>query len=229
MLAVVHRSICHGTPLDLWRMTKASTPIAATVSIVSRRLSPLLTLDEPAVNVITSAESRLAAVSNDSRVRVESSKNMLHTVRPRKRRDLRVGPGVDLDHVLGEVEEAMDGVDTDLGDRPEMFHLCVPRPRRPSLRSPATQAAVDRSLASARSLAPAECAPRRSHRMVISATLPLDPRRRSRRGWSAGSCRRSRGGSAARGGHGRRARRVARRAAARSRRARRGRRAPSAR
>ena len=83
MLAVVQRDTCHGTPLDLWRITKASTPIAATVSIVSRRLSPLLTLDEPTVNVITSADSRFAAVSNDSRVRVESSKNRLQTVRPR--------------------------------------------------------------------------------------------------------------------------------------------------
>ena len=64
-------------------MTKASTPIAATVSIVSRRLSPLLTLEVPTLNVITSADSRLAAVSNDSRVRVESSKNRLHTVLPR--------------------------------------------------------------------------------------------------------------------------------------------------
>ena len=184
MLAVVQRSTCHGTPLDLWRMTKASTPIAATVSIVSRRLSPLLTLDEPAVNVITSADRRLAAVSNDSRVRVESSKNMLQTVRPRKRRHLRVGPGVDLDHVLGEIEEAVHGVDADLGDRAQVLH-------------------ADRA-------------------------TPVASRRpgRSRRGWSAGSCRRSRGGSAARGGRGRRARRVARRAAARSRRGRRARRAP---
>ena len=83
MLAVVQRDTCQGTPLDLWRITNASTPIAATVSIVSRRLSPLFTLDEPTVNVITSADSRLAAVSNDSRVRVESSKNRLQTVRPR--------------------------------------------------------------------------------------------------------------------------------------------------
>ncbi len=73
MLAVVQRLTCHGTPLDAWRMTKASTPIAATVSIVSRRLSPLLTLESLTVNVITSAERRLAAVSNESRVLVESS------------------------------------------------------------------------------------------------------------------------------------------------------------
>jgi hypothetical protein len=39
-------------------MTNASTPIAATVSMVSRRLSPLLTLESFTVNVITSAERR---------------------------------------------------------------------------------------------------------------------------------------------------------------------------
>ncbi len=64
-------------------MTKASTPIAAIVSIVSRRLSPLFTLDCATANVIVSADRRLAAVSKLSRVRVESSKNTLHTVLPR--------------------------------------------------------------------------------------------------------------------------------------------------
>ncbi len=51
----------------------ASTPMAQIVSTVSRRLSPLLTLDDATENVIVSADSRLAAVSKDSRVRVESS------------------------------------------------------------------------------------------------------------------------------------------------------------
>src|SRR6056297_3674638 len=63
-----------GAPLDLWRTTNASTPIAAIVSIVSRRLSPLLRLDCDTANVIVSADRRLAAVSKLSRVRVESSK-----------------------------------------------------------------------------------------------------------------------------------------------------------
>jgi hypothetical protein len=48
-------------------------PIASIVRTVSRRLSPLRTDDEPTVNVIVSADSRRAAVSNDRRVRVESS------------------------------------------------------------------------------------------------------------------------------------------------------------
>ncbi len=51
----------------------ASTPIASMVMTVSRRLSPLFTEDDPTVNVIVSADRRFAAVSNDRRVRVESS------------------------------------------------------------------------------------------------------------------------------------------------------------
>ena len=66
-----------------WRMTSASTPIAATVSTVSRSDSPFDT-DEPlALMLITSADSHLPAISNEERVRVESSKKRLTTVRPR--------------------------------------------------------------------------------------------------------------------------------------------------
>ena len=61
------------------------------VSIVSRKLSPLFTLDVDTLNVIVSADNRLAAVSNDSRVRVESSKNKLTTVLPRKAGTLGTG------------------------------------------------------------------------------------------------------------------------------------------
>ena len=78
------------------------------------------------MNVITSADSRLAAVSNDRRVRVESSKNRLQTVLPAQRRHLRVRPLVDLDHVVGEVEQAEHAVGADLGDRAEVLHGCAP-------------------------------------------------------------------------------------------------------
>jgi hypothetical protein len=54
------------------------------VSMVSRKLSPLLTLDVETLKFIVSADSRLAAVSKLNRVRVESSKNKLTTVLPRK-------------------------------------------------------------------------------------------------------------------------------------------------
>ena len=55
------------------RTTIASTPMASMVSTVSRSDSPFLTDDVLTLKFIVSAESRLAAVSNDSRVRVESS------------------------------------------------------------------------------------------------------------------------------------------------------------
>ena len=54
-------------------MTNASTPIASSVSTVSRNDSPFCTEEPATVRVIVSAESRLAAVSNESRVRVEFS------------------------------------------------------------------------------------------------------------------------------------------------------------
>ena len=71
--AELQRAICLGTPDDLWRTTSASTPIASIVSTVSRTDSPLLTDDDDTEKLIVSADSRLAAVSKLSRVRVESS------------------------------------------------------------------------------------------------------------------------------------------------------------
>jgi hypothetical protein len=71
--APIHCVTCHGTPLDECRTTTASIPIASIVSTVSRSDSPFFTDDVPGLNVMTSADNRLAAVSNDSRVRVESS------------------------------------------------------------------------------------------------------------------------------------------------------------
>ena len=65
-------------------MTTASAPMASSVRAVSFRLSPLETLDPLALKLMTSADSRLAAASNEMRVRVESSKNRFTTVRPRE-------------------------------------------------------------------------------------------------------------------------------------------------
>ena len=55
---------------------------------------------------MTSAPSRLPASSKEDWVRVEASKNRLIWVRPRKRRALLVDLAVELDIVLGEVEQA---------------------------------------------------------------------------------------------------------------------------
>ena len=81
--ASTHRAICHGTPADAWRTTTASMPIASIVSTVSRSDSPLFTDEVDTEKFMVSADSRLAAVSKDSRVRVDSSKKSETTVRPR--------------------------------------------------------------------------------------------------------------------------------------------------
>ena len=74
---------CCGAPEDAWRITTASALMAISVWAVSLRDSPLETEEPLAEKLITSALSRLAAVSNEIRVRVESSKNRFTTVRPR--------------------------------------------------------------------------------------------------------------------------------------------------
>ena len=65
--------------------------MAVMVSMVSRRLSPLLTLLDDTAKFMTSALSRRAAVSKLVRVRVESSKNRLTTVLPRSAGTLGIG------------------------------------------------------------------------------------------------------------------------------------------
>jgi len=71
-------------PLAICRITRASTLIASMVITVSRRDSPLL-VDEPLpVILIVSALIHLPAISKLLRVLVESSKNKLITVRPRR-------------------------------------------------------------------------------------------------------------------------------------------------
>src|SRR5205823_2102915 len=57
--------------------------IATRLSTVSSSVSPFDVDDTPMLRLITSAESRLAAISNVVRVRVEFSKNKLNTALPR--------------------------------------------------------------------------------------------------------------------------------------------------
>src|SRR5690625_81629 len=75
---------CCAAPEAQCRMTMASPPMASSVWTVSLSDSPLDTEEVLAAKFKTSAESRLAAASNDVRVRVESSKNRLTTVWPRR-------------------------------------------------------------------------------------------------------------------------------------------------
>jgi hypothetical protein len=58
---------------------------------VSISVSPLLTDDEEAAKFTTSADSRFSASSNESRVRVEFSKNMLAIVTSRSEGTFFIG------------------------------------------------------------------------------------------------------------------------------------------
>ena len=71
--ASTHPAMRCGAPADAWRTTMASMPMASMVLAVSRRDSPFLTDEELTEKFMVSAVRRFAAVSNDSRVRVESS------------------------------------------------------------------------------------------------------------------------------------------------------------
>ena len=81
--ASTHRVSCSGDPLEECRITIASAPIACRVSAVSFSDSPLATEEPPALKLITSADSRFAASSNEILVRVEFSRKKFTTVRPR--------------------------------------------------------------------------------------------------------------------------------------------------
>ena len=80
--AAVRASRC-GAPDEAWRMTIMSGDIASRLRTVSRRLSPLVTLEVAVAMLSVSALSRFSAISNDVRVRVLGSKNRFTTVRPR--------------------------------------------------------------------------------------------------------------------------------------------------
>src|SRR6267143_378851 len=77
------RAIRYGAPEELWRTTKMSACIADRFATVSRSDSPLVCEESAMLRLITSAERRLAAISNVVRVRVEGSKNRLNTLLPR--------------------------------------------------------------------------------------------------------------------------------------------------
>ena len=72
-----------GTPATAWRTTTASGSIASSVRAVSRMLSAFFRLELDGEKLITSADSRLPAISKEARVRVDDSKNRFTMVRPR--------------------------------------------------------------------------------------------------------------------------------------------------
>src|SRR5215475_13028571 len=83
MAASQIRASWWGAPDDECRMTITSGAMACRFCAVSTRVSPLTTLLVDAEILMASALRRLAAISNDVRVRVEASKNRLMTDLPR--------------------------------------------------------------------------------------------------------------------------------------------------
>src|SRR5487761_2125058 len=72
-----------GAPLCACLTTNMSACMADRLSTVSSRVSPLVCEDTAMFRLMTSADRRLAAISNVVRVRVEGSKNRLNTDLPR--------------------------------------------------------------------------------------------------------------------------------------------------
>ena len=75
-------AISAGAPVDLCLTTNMSACIATRLSMVSKRLSPFEVEDVWMSKLITSAESRLAAISKVVLVLVEFSKKRLKTLLP---------------------------------------------------------------------------------------------------------------------------------------------------
>src|SRR6185369_14371884 len=73
-----------GAPDEACRTTKMSACMAERFATVSSRDSPLVAEDTAIFRLMTSADSRLAAISKVVRVRVEGSKKRLKTLFPRR-------------------------------------------------------------------------------------------------------------------------------------------------
>ena len=82
--------------------------MAFSVAAVSIRVSPFFTEEDATDMFITSAPSRLPAISKEAWVRVEGSKNRLIWVRPRKAGLLLLDLPADLDRLVGPVEQRLD-------------------------------------------------------------------------------------------------------------------------
>src|SRR5918996_2151264 len=78
------RAIRKGAPENSWRTTKMSACIAERLATVSSSDSPLVWDETLMFRLMTSADRRLAAISNVVRVRVEGSKKRLNTLLPRR-------------------------------------------------------------------------------------------------------------------------------------------------
>src|SRR5215468_2585236 len=73
-----------GAPDEVWRSTMTSGAMACRFLAVSSRVSPLVVDEVEPEMLMASAERRLAAISNEVRVRVDASRKRLMTVLPRR-------------------------------------------------------------------------------------------------------------------------------------------------
>ena len=90
------------------RTTTTSGAIASRLRAVSSSVSPLMVDDAEPEMFTASADRRLAAISNEVRVRVDGSRNRLMTVFPRSVGTFLIGRCVDLQEALAEVEDGLD-------------------------------------------------------------------------------------------------------------------------
>ena len=82
------------------------------VSMVSRRLSPLFRLLDDTAKFIVSAREALRRGVEARACACGVLEEEAHTVLPRSAGTFGIGAAVDLHHVVGEVEHAMDAVGT---------------------------------------------------------------------------------------------------------------------
>ena len=102
-----------------------SACIADRLSIVSSRLSPLVVDERAMSRLMTSADSRLAAISKVVRVRVEFSKNRLKTLLPRSSGTFLTSRSLTLRNVPGGVEDVMQDRLRQALDRQQMDEFAV--------------------------------------------------------------------------------------------------------
>ncbi len=201
-LARVHSLTRSGTPEDLWRTTITSTPMASMVSTVSRSDSPFSSDDVEALKDMTSAERRLAAVSNERRVRVEGSKKSVATVFPRSAGTF--GMGRSATSLKASARWRMSSMLSRLRSAIETRWRVCPVSPAPSVAGSPSACSGSAPVwvpAGAENSGAVIGRPRR--RSARRCSRPRASRRRARPSVSGGSSPRSRAGSGAPGGHGR--------------------------
>ena len=127
MLAVVHRLTCHGTPLERWRIDEGVD--AHRRHGLDRVAEALALVDAGRADAERHHVGRQALgrrLERQAGARRVLEEQVAHRLAA-QRRHLRVRPLVDLDHRVGEVEQAQHAVDADLADRAQVLHDAPPR------------------------------------------------------------------------------------------------------